>query len=515
MERVAMYLRKSRADLESEMKGEGETLAKHKKALLQVAKEKKLNIIKIYQEIVSGESLIHRPEMLKLMEEVSNNQYNAVLCMDMDRLGRGDMQDQGFILKTFKKSKTKIITPRKIYDLDDQFDEEYSEFEAFMARKEFNIIKRRLENGRIRSVQEGNYIGARAPYGYQKTGDLTLVPDPNTSPVVEMIFQWYTSDNPNERLGTTNIAKKLNELGISSYTGSKWSNNVILQIIKNPIYIGKVRWKTVERVKSTDPSKKVDARNRREDEQMLVDGKHEAIIAEEIFEKAQDIRINKRNPRWKQATTLQNPLAGLIICGICGGTLTLARASNSKYKWPHLVCTNRGRGGNCNKSSRLEHIERKILDALYDWLEEYKLKIDPKEYVEKDTHAAIYEQTIKNLKIEINDLRKQQDRLHDLLERGIYDEDTFISRSQKITSRLDELQHALNQSEIDLELETERKKAKLDIIPKIENILDVYSSLETAKEKNLLLKTIIDRCIYTKEKHQKNDEFSIVIHPKI
>ncbi len=192
MERVAMYLRKSRSDIEAEEKGEGETLAKHKKALLQVAQNKKLNIIKIYQEIVSGESLIHRPEMLKLMEEISNNVYDAVLCMDMDRLGRGDMQDQGFILKTFKKSKTKIMTPRKTYDLDDQFDEEYSEFEAFMARKEFNIIKRRLEHGRIRSIQEGNYISAHAPFGYKKTDKLTLIPDPETAPIVQMIFQWYT-----------------------------------------------------------------------------------------------------------------------------------------------------------------------------------------------------------------------------------------------------------------------------------------------------------------------------------
>ncbi len=143
-----------------------------------------------------------------------------------------------------------------------------------------------------------------------------------------------------------------------------------MQIIKNPIYIGQIRWKTVERIKSPDPAKKVDARNRAKEEQILVEGKHEAIISKEVFQKAQDIRINKRNSRWKPTTTLQNPLAGLITCGICGGSLTLTRASNSKHKWPHLVCTNRGRGGYCNKSSRLEHIERKILDSLYDWLEE-------------------------------------------------------------------------------------------------------------------------------------------------
>ncbi len=46
----------------------------------------------------------------------------------------------------------------------------------------------------------------------------------------------------------------------------------------------------------------------------------------------------------------------------------------------------------------------------------------------KETNTTVYEQSIKSLKLEINDLRKQQDRLHDLLERGIYDEETFTKR---------------------------------------------------------------------------------------
>src|SRR5690606_3263376 len=144
MERVAIYLRKSRADLDAEARGEGETLEKHRKMLTELAEEKGYNIVKIYEEIASGESITHRPEMVKLLEKVKRGLYDAVLVMDIDRLGRGNMQDQGLILDTFKQSKTKIITPRKVYDLDDEFDEEYSEFEAFLARKEFKIIKRRL-----------------------------------------------------------------------------------------------------------------------------------------------------------------------------------------------------------------------------------------------------------------------------------------------------------------------------------------------------------------------------------
>jgi DNA invertase Pin-like site-specific DNA recombinase len=66
MNNTCIYLRKSRADEEAEKKGDKETLIKHKKALLKYAKENNLNILKIREEIVSGESLMHRPQMLQL-----------------------------------------------------------------------------------------------------------------------------------------------------------------------------------------------------------------------------------------------------------------------------------------------------------------------------------------------------------------------------------------------------------------------------------------------------------------
>ena len=78
--------------------------------------------------------------MLELLKEVEDKTYTGVLVMDMQRLGRGDMKEQGVILETFKNSNTKIITPTKTYDLNNDFDEDFSEFEAFMSRKELKMI---------------------------------------------------------------------------------------------------------------------------------------------------------------------------------------------------------------------------------------------------------------------------------------------------------------------------------------------------------------------------------------
>ncbi|AUS09617.1 recombinase family protein [Laceyella sacchari] len=513
MERVCIYLRKSRADQEAEERGEGETLAKHRKVLFDVARERNLHVVKVREEIASGESIQHRPEMVALLQEVKSGHYDAVLVMDIDRLGRGNMQDQGIILETFKQAKTAIITPRKTYNLDDEFDEEYSEFEAFMARKEFKIIKRRLHQGRIRSVKDGNYIGSRAPYGYNKTKvgkDHTLTINEEQATIVRMIFDWYIHDG----LGSLKIAKKLNDMGVPSANGKDWTNNVVLQILRNPVYIGKVRWRHIERKKSKEPGKNVTATRRNEEEAIIVDGKHPPLIPEDVFFRAEAIRKNKIHPHWKLGTALKNPLAGLIICGKCGSAMVM-KYGRTKNRHQYLTCDRNG-AGCTNKSSRLDLVEEHILNQLRQWLTHYKMTIEPSEIAdaEKGKKVETYLLLEKNLRQEIAHLQTQQEKLHDLLERGIYDETTFLKRSQSITNRLQVAEAALKRVEADIRQEQSASACLQSKVSEIEHVLDVYPAAETYQQ-NQLLKLILDKCVYLKEKHQKNDEFELQLYPRL
>ena len=192
-----LYLRKSRADMEAEARGEGETLARHERILLDLAKKMKLNITQIYKELVSGESIASRPVMQQLLSEVEQELWEGVLVVEVERLARGDTIDQGIVAQTFKYSNTSIITPTKVYNPNNEFDEEYFEFGLFMSRREYKTIKRRLEQGRIMSVKEGKYIANVPPYGYQRQklqGEkLYLVPDPQRAETVKLIFEMYTS----------------------------------------------------------------------------------------------------------------------------------------------------------------------------------------------------------------------------------------------------------------------------------------------------------------------------------
>lgn len=490
--KTCIYLRKSRADEELEKINPGNTLNRHKETLLKVAEEKKLVIIKIHEEIVSGESIGQRPEMLKLLEEVSDNMYDAVLVMDMDRLGRGNMQEQGLILETFKQSNTKIITPRKIYDLNDEFDEEYSEFEAFMARKELKIINRRMQRGRVKSIEEGNYICTYAPFGYKIIGqgrNRHLEIDETTAHIVKFIFEQYASGH-----GGNRIAEKLNNMGYKTATGKEFYNHSILNIIKNPAYIGKVSWGKKNYSKKDSNGKRV-VQLRPQEEWPLYEGKHEALISEDLFNACQKQLKNKTHVPYK--TTLTNPLAGIVMCGYCNKPMVYRPYVKGN---PHLTCQN----ANCkqNKSSRFDFVEAAIIDELEKKLEEYNAP-EPKEIHDK---VNISDSAIQNIKSELTKLDTQKSNLHDLLEQGVYNIDTFINRSELIATKIEKLNSQLKELN-----QSKPSMSNQECYLFVKSIIDAYKGSDNVLLKNQIMKELVSQIVYLKDKDAKPNDFKLFI----
>ena len=159
MERYAKYLRKSRKDLEAEEHGAGETLAKHDLILTNLHRSMGISDEQVdtFKEIVSGDSIAARPVMQKVLQLVEQGVYAGVFVVEVERLARGNTLDQGIVSNAFQYSATKIITPMKIYDPANEFDQEYFEFGLFMSRREYKSINRRLQNGRKISATQGKF----------------------------------------------------------------------------------------------------------------------------------------------------------------------------------------------------------------------------------------------------------------------------------------------------------------------------------------------------------------------
>ena len=522
--KYCIYLRKSRSDMEAEAHGEGETLARHERILLDLAKRRNYNVTQIYREIVSGETISDRPVMKKLLQEVENGFWTGVLVMEVERLARGDTIDQGIMAQTFKYSGTKIITPLKVYNPENEFDEEYFEFGLFMSRREYKTINRRLQRGRDEAAKEGRYIGSLAPYGYEKIRiphdkGFTLKPVEEKADVVRLIFQLFVYGEQCEngqlrQLGARSIATKLNSMGIVSPTEQEyWAVSSVKMILSNPVYVGKIRYKYRKSNKQiVDGVVQTRMKLANSDEMILVDGLHPALISDNTFEKAQELMKNKALPSVPNKNQLLNPLAGILICGMCG------RVMGRKSSPPpdKIRCLYRG----CkNVGSYLSIVEERILQALSDWLSEYQLDYSDVSVNEEDNLIDLKQSAINKNRNEINKLYKQLSRTHDLLEQGVYDTELFLKRSRSITERIEAAEECLKKLSVELLEDKQRASNRRNVIPKVKNLLEVYRDLPCAKAKNDLLKDVLDKVVYTKEhrahKGQPLDDFELTIFPKL
>ncbi len=520
-----LYVRKSRADAEAEARGEGETLSRHINDLMALAKRRHLNVTKIHKEIVSGESIVSRPAMQLLLSEVEQGMWEGVLVVEIERLARGDTADQGLVAQTFKFSNTKIITLSKDYDPNNDMDEEYFEFGLFMSRREYKTINRRLQRGRDISVSEGKYVGSGSPYGYERikiTNDkgYTLKPIPEQAQVVKQIFTWLVEgeeqqDGSFRQLGCSLIVRRLNDLHIKPPRAEHWSPASVRDILHNPVYCGKIRWKWRPTTKRMVDGKIKRERSRMPSEQCyLFEGLHEAIISEELFQAAQEILKPQGKVPMAEKNSIKNPLAGIVICKACGRSM-VRRPYGGKQPdtliCPNTACT--------NVSSKLESVEQSILDSLRSWITEYKLMWQLDNDTPKNDTSKLMELSLKKLQAEMTKLQAQLDTTHDLLEQGVYTIEQFIERSSKIAERIKLNQENQSVLQKDMKINKQRENAKQLIIPKVEHLLETYSALDSPKAKNDMLKEILEKIEYSKEKggrwHSSPDDFQIDLYPRV
>ena len=228
-----MYLRKSRMDTDYEEISITETLSRHRITLEKLCKSKRLHVDEVLEEVVSGESLTARPQMMRLLEMVSTGAYAGVVCMDIERLSRGSSMESGYIMQILQVNGCKIVTPGKIYDLQNESDEQFTDMKFMFSRYELKTITKRLVRGRNQSASEGKFMGYMAPYGYrdyklpgEKGNSLMVIPE--EASVVRMIFGMYGLQG----MGYNAIAYRLNDMHIPARKG-QWSQTSVANILTN------------------------------------------------------------------------------------------------------------------------------------------------------------------------------------------------------------------------------------------------------------------------------------------
>ena len=501
-EEILAYLRKSRSD--DPLLTVEEVLAKHE-AILDEWAEKNLGAEvpedNKYREIVSGETIKDRPEINLLLRRIESPKIKAVAVVEPQRLTRGDLEDIGRLMKLLKHSNTWVITPQHIYDLRNEYDWDAFERELKRGNDYLEYTKKILNRGRLLSVSQGNYIGSIAPYGYTKTtineGSKkcpTLSINEEQADVVRMIFDMYA----NKDMGRTSICHKLDDIGIKPPKGEKWSPAALKDMLENVHYIGKVKWNWRKTVKMVEESEIIATRPKSKIGEFLIyDGKHEAIISEELFQRARDKQ--GKNHRTKAKTKVRNPLAGLLFCQ-CGRAMSLRtyRKNGEEKADARLLCDNQVHCGTGSViyNEMIEHIKGILRECISDF--EVRLKND------EGNSVKLHTRLIKNLEkkkkeLEAKELAQWEAQASpDPAQR--MPAHIFKTLNERLLKEKEEVQQALCKA-------YESMPEPVDYEEKIAKFKEALETLNddkaTAQKKNKLLKECIDRVDYKRDKPER------------
>lgn len=504
-----MYLRKSRADLEAEARGEGDTLARHRTQLLDYARKTGLSVGAIYEEVVSGETIAARPQMQRLLSEVEAGMWQAVLVVEISRLARGDTSDQGIVANTFKYSGTLIVTPSKVYDPDNESDEEYFEFGLFMSRREYKMINRRLKAGRLASMREGKYVGSVPPFGYEiiklkgEKGN-SLRPVPEQAAIIQRIYREFLSGRSQNA-----IAEGLNQDGILSARGKLWTVASIRDILRNAHYAGYTSSGFRPLKKVMRDGKLISTRPKNL-ELTLYPGRHEGLISPEDYEKTLAILRTHKAPPIPKIHGASNALSGLLLCDQCGKKMQRRPFQNGRIA--QLLCTTKG----CPTVSHdVDEVEALILAELRNYLKDFSVEEQMASHFAPDMDAK--RKAIADIDQQLAVLAERQDKIYELVETGVYTADVFQERFQALTKERAALISSKTALTADIYKMESILSRRANIIPRIQHVLDVYDLNASPYERNQLLKSILESVTYHKTislRWKDKSDLSITIHPK-
>lgn len=421
---------------------------------------------------ISGKKAERRPEFMRMIAQAKETDcpFSVILVWKFSRFARN--QEESIFYKSILRSKcgvevvsiTEPLLAGPFGSLIERIIEWMDEFYSIRLSQE---VKRSMTV----NAQRGK-LQATPSFGYRAEGG-KLIPLPEEAAYVRRIFEQFVAG-----AGLWNIAHELNDQGVRTHRGNAFENRTIEYILRNPVYIGKLRW---------NPS----GRSRRDfsNENIIVaDGEHEPLVSTEVWEAAQErmdrIKIQfgyKARPTYE----LKHWLSGLVRCSACGGTLIFAK--------PHYFkCNNYVRGA-CTHAQHIRAdllaesvIEKMARDAYGSTSVSYDVTYT----------AASGGSDLARLETALKQLRTKKERLQDAYLSGVLELDDFAKAKKELDASITQTQEQLNIQRARVSKDSIIPALRASITAALETL---QSSQTTTEEKNLAARSILESCVFDKE----------------
>lgn len=348
--KTALYLRLSKDD---EGAGESSSITTQRGILREFARTHDLPVVDEYVDDGYSGTNFDRPAFKRMMNDIEAGLVNCVITKDLSRLGRNSARTSDLLDEYFPAQGVRYISVIDGYDSLNLTSGVVMTAPLMMAMHEMYArdISCKIKTSFRAKMENGEYIGSFAPYGYKKDENNRnhLVPDRQVSHIVQEIFRLAAEGHaPGE------IAKLLNGRGISTpavYQQSsrayqmaddtpgrrEWTSSIVCKMLSNIVYLGH----TAQGKTAKLSFKSKAARSRRRDEWVVVKNTHEAIISEEIFRLVRSRTVSRKSPPTKG---FENIFSGIARCADCGRSMTTA-PSRKKGSTYNLCCGGYKSGG--------------------------------------------------------------------------------------------------------------------------------------------------------------------------
>jgi len=309
--------------------------AQRDKILSYIKSQEDLELFKEYSDPGFTGSDLERPALTELLQDISEKNVDVVLTYKIDRLTRSS-KDFYTLIEFFEKYGVAYISVSERFDTSSASGRLLRNIMLTFAQFEREMTAERTRDKLLQRAEKGMWNGGYCPLGYERENG-KLVVNKGMAKIVREVFEIFVISGSLKK--ATEFVKEKQVK--SSITGALITINGVAHILRNPAYIGKMRW-----------AKKI------------YEGVHEPIISKELFEEAQN---QTKEKIIKKRLYKEFLLTGLVKCSVCGSSMTNTYTNKKEKRYYYYKCykvMREGRKVCSTKEVNAEKLERFLIENL-------------------------------------------------------------------------------------------------------------------------------------------------------
>jgi site-specific DNA recombinase len=363
--RAAIYIRVSTQ--EQAMEGFSVPAQRHRAAAF--CDSQGWTVVGIYTDDGKSAKDTNRPELQRMLADADDNLFDVIVVYKLDRLTRSVL-DLYEILARIDKRGIKFKSVTEMYDTTTATGRLFITLVAALAQWERENLAERVYFGMEEMVRQGSRPGGTTCYGYDMIDGKMRINEAQAR-IVRRIFDAYEATQ-----GMRAIQQQLEAERIPP-PNKHWSTTTINYMLRNPVYIGKLRWNLRKRGKGKTGAP------------IIVDGQHEPIISKVQFERVQRL-LDRRRTLPPVAATSDFAYSGILRCGRCGYAMSGTSRKYKSVRTKYYACVNRQKNFKCSMPYiREDVLEDAFMQHVKRQLEEHcDVEIEPESEIDVDAAIA-------------------------------------------------------------------------------------------------------------------------------